>query len=247
MAAMVLATTPVPVHPRRELGLLGLGLVGLFVSDIIFAYLVAGGAEMPSLANAGFIAGPVLIGLAALSSARPGRSPLPAGLPPTVGWTHLLLPYAPLVATGLLVVGRQMTGRRIDPVEVYLGTAVVALVVVRQLITLVDNRLLLGRVYEVQQRLRHQAYHDPLTGLANRDLFRARVVTALGEHTRRTVALYFVDLDDFKLINDSLGHSAGDRLLQAVGERLRSCVRSADMVARLGGDEFGVLAGSRCR
>ncbi len=243
MFMLLLATKPVPVHLRRELGLLGSGLIGLSVSDGIFAYLVASGADdLPLPTNIGFIVGPVLVGLAALSAAQPQVAATRASMPRLVEWAHLLLPYAPLVATGILMVGRQVAGDPVDAVEVYLGTVVVALVVVRQLITLIDNKLLLGRVYEVQQRLRHAAYHDPLTGLANRDLFRARVVAALGQHGRRPAALYFVDLDDFKLVNDSLGHSAGDRLLQAVGERLRSCVRGADTVARLGGDEFGVLA-----
>jgi diguanylate cyclase (GGDEF)-like protein len=117
------------------------------------------------------------------------------------------------------------------------------LVVARQMFTIVDNTVLLERVSEGQQRLHHQAYHDPLTGLANRALFRERLVLALDMHRHkgRPIALLFADLDDFKLINDSFGHAMGDRLLHAIAERLVACVPAADLVARLGGDEFAVL------
>ena len=94
-----------------------------------------------------------------------------------------------------------------------------------------------------EEQLKHQAFHDPLTELANRALFRDRVEHALERQTRdgRPVSVLFMDLDDFKNINDSLGHAAGDQLLREAGERLKSCLRAADTAARLGGDEFGVL------
>jgi diguanylate cyclase (GGDEF)-like protein/PAS domain S-box-containing protein len=88
--------------------------------------------------------------------------------------------------------------------------------------------------------LEHQANHDALTGLANRNLLRDRLDQALvyAQRHGRLVMVAFVDLDDFKLINDSLGHSAGDQLLRVISERLLACVRKGDTVARLGGDEF---------
>jgi diguanylate cyclase (GGDEF)-like protein len=95
----------------------------------------------------------------------------------------------------------------------------------------------------VERELAHQAFHDPLTNLANQALFRDRVEHALARRARgaAAVAVLFVDLDDFKTVNDSLGHTAGDGLLVAVGERLRNGLRPTDTAARLGGDEFAIL------
>lgn len=96
----------------------------------------------------------------------------------------------------------------------------------------------------LEQQLRHQAFHDGLTGLANRALFRDRLDRSM--RVRRgprdhAPAVAFLDLDDFKRINDTLGHAAGDALLRTVAERIEACLRGADTAARLGGDEFAVL------
>jgi diguanylate cyclase (GGDEF)-like protein/PAS domain S-box-containing protein len=95
----------------------------------------------------------------------------------------------------------------------------------------------------LEEQLRQMAFHDPLTLLANRNLFRDRVQHALtlAHRSHSSVAVMFLDLDNFKNINDSLGHDAGDRLLQAVAQRIVKTTRSSDTVARLGGDEFAVL------
>ena len=95
----------------------------------------------------------------------------------------------------------------------------------------------------LEQQLTHQAFHDPLTGLANRALFRDRVSHALAVARRRghPITVLFLDVDDFKTVNDTLGHAEGDRLLIAAAERFLACARSADTVARLGGDEFAIL------
>jgi diguanylate cyclase (GGDEF)-like protein/PAS domain S-box-containing protein len=95
----------------------------------------------------------------------------------------------------------------------------------------------------LEKQLRHQAFHDPLSGLPNRALFMDRLKHALARANRRgnKVAVLFTDLDDFKIINDSLGHEAGDQLLVAVAERLKACLRPEDTAARLGGDEFTIL------
>ncbi|MDX6533800.1 MAG: hypothetical protein QOF68_1544 [Gaiellales bacterium] len=94
-----------------------------------------------------------------------------------------------------------------------------------------------------ERQLAHQAFHDPVTGLANRALFADRVQHALARAEREStdIAVVFIDLDDFKTINDSLGHTAGDTVLREVASRLEQTLRPADTAARFGGDEFAVL------
>jgi diguanylate cyclase (GGDEF)-like protein len=94
---------------------------------------------------------------------------------------------------------------------------------------------------DLQDQLTHQANHDPLTGLANRALFSQKVREALETGGVGQVAVMFIDLDDFKGVNDTLGHGIGDELLRGVASRLVRSVRKEDVVARLGGDEFAVL------
>ncbi|HVT45517.1 MAG TPA: PAS domain S-box protein [Thermoanaerobaculia bacterium] len=106
------------------------------------------------------------------------------------------------------------------------------------LIDITDRKL-------AQERIEHQAFHDGLTGLPNRLLFIDRLNVALGHahRSKRGLAVMFLDLDQFKTINDTLGHGFGDELLRVIAERLRSSVREVDTVARLGGDEFTLLIG----
>ena len=94
---------------------------------------------------------------------------------------------------------------------------------------------------DLQEQLQHQAQHDPLTGLANRSLFSQQVREALEPGTPGEVAVMFIDLDDFKGVNDTLGRAVGDQLLSGVASRLLGSVRSQDVVARIGGDEFAIL------
>jgi diguanylate cyclase (GGDEF)-like protein/PAS domain S-box-containing protein len=97
----------------------------------------------------------------------------------------------------------------------------------------------------LEEQLKYQAYHDPLTKLPNRTLFSDRVEEALKAAETDTIspAILFLDLDDFKAVNDSMGHAAGDDLLKQVADRLSACLRPDDVAARLGGDEFCVLVG----
>ena len=244
MAVLLMVTRPSTPAGRLPLGLVSLALLAFGVSDTIRLLALEDGSLSP-LASAGYLLGPALIALAALS---PPGAPDPATVSRT-DWLHLLLPYVPVIATGVVIAVRTGAGGTLTSYEAYLGWLGLGLVVARQMFTIVDNTVLLARVSEGQDRLQHQAYHDPLTGLANRALFRERLVVALEAHRQhgRPVALLFADLDDFKLINDSFGHAIGDRLLRAIGERLNVCVPSEDLVARLGGDEFAVLLDHRPR
>src|SRR5690606_24416781 len=106
-----------------------------------------------------------------------------------------------------------------------------------------------GVLYDVtqikryQEDLEHQANYDALTGLANRNLLHERIQQALihAKRYEQMLTIVFIDMDNFKLVNDSMGHGAGDELITTVGTRLQNCVRAGDTVARIGGDEFVLL------
>jgi diguanylate cyclase (GGDEF)-like protein len=155
-----------------------------------------------------------------------------------------IAPYGALAAAlGLLVV---VLGPGLDRGRwgVLAGTGLLlCLVTGRQLVALRENNKLLIENRTLTGQLQHQAWHDELTGLANRAFYRRRVGEALTRFatTRVDTALLLVDLDDFKNVNDSLGHDAGDTLLCEVAARLTGQVRETDTVCRLGGDEFVIL------
>ena len=137
----------------------------------------------------------------------------------------------------------QLRGEGSGPFLYWTLVALVLLIVGRQLLTVLDNQALNRRLAAMVGQLEHQAFHDGLTNLANRALFRERVAHALRRRSQAGIplALLFIDLDDFKTVNDQLGHAAGDDLLVDVAARLKTCVRDEDTVARLGGDEFAIL------
>ncbi|HEU4889438.1 MAG TPA: EAL domain-containing protein [Thermoanaerobaculia bacterium] len=116
-------------------------------------------------------------------------------------------------------------------------------------VSLLEGEILEGTIIDItdrkhaQEQMEYQAFHDSLTHLPNRLLFRDRITVALAHARRngRASAVMFLDLDQFKLVNDTLGHTVGDRLLQVIGARLVTCVRAEDTVARMGGDEFTIL------
>ncbi|KAA2261913.1 GGDEF domain-containing protein [Solihabitans fulvus] len=229
---------------RLPMLLVALAFVAQSTSGWIFAYLVNHGVgTIPPLADAGFMTCPVLFALASVAPTRTPRGEYPEGRLRTGQLLHLVVPYLPLLVTCLFVVVGTATGVALSPTEIYVGLAVIVLVILRQLITLMDNIRLLERLHDSQRRLAHQAFHDPLTGVANRSLFQERLAAAVaGRHgTCRPLALLFVDVDGFKAVNDGFGHATGDAVLRTIAARLKGCVRAVDMVARLGGDEFGVL------
>ena len=249
LADVVLVTVVVlaVAQQRRNLlrwALLGGGVVVLAFTDHAFAYLLAGGdAASGSLLGFGWWVSFGLIGASALVRGRVGvpagssGSPLARAL-----WTGLL-PYLPLVAAAAVTGADMIVAVEHDQVAEVLFVTLVLLVLARQFVMLRDN-LALGRtVRQREAQLQHQAFHDELTGLANRALFLDRLGHALdlAGRNQRPVSVVFVDLDGFKAVNDSFGHAVGDALLIRVAERLRGALSPADTLARLGGDEFAVL------
>ncbi|HEY0805715.1 MAG TPA: GGDEF domain-containing protein [Pseudonocardiaceae bacterium] len=225
--------------------LLSLAAVAESASGWAFAVLIGNGAtQIPPVADIGFIACPVLLALAAFAPFRPKPAGQLSSWPGD--YVMLAVPYLPLGVAFLLVAVSTAMGEDLAPLEVEVGLVVMGLVILRQLVTLVDNARLLKQVTESQRQLEHQAYHDPLTGLANRTLFLSRLADSVAVHDRdqRPLVLLFVDIDGFKTVNDNFGHGAGDAVLRTVAERLRTTVRDGDLVARLGGDEFSVLLDS---
>jgi diguanylate cyclase (GGDEF)-like protein len=229
----------VQAQVRSGLVAFSAGLLAMAVADSAFSYLTAAGKyHTGSYIDIAWVAAFVLIGLSALSADVEDTRPVKANLSPT----YLVLPYA-LVAVGIAAAIVSIIQHQADHVALLVAAIVVAAVLVRQFLTLIDNRRLVRDVEAHRDELRHYAFHDALTGLANRSLFYDRVQHALDLHRRdlRPVSMVFCDLDDFKAVNDTLGHAAGDALLVAIAERLRATIRPGDTVARLGGDEFAIL------
>ena len=157
------------------------------------------------------------------------------GVRPAPRRSFSVLPYLAVAAVDTLLIAVTWPGSTRDERLVVAGAVLLTgLVVVRQITAFRDNGRLL-------RRLDHGATHDALTQLPNRVLFHERLLKALNTPGERPVAVALIDLDDFKEVNDTLGHEVGDLLLIAVAQRLSGCVRAEDTVARLGGDEFVVV------
>ena len=235
---------------------IGVGVGFLAVADIAFAYYTAVGSYSGDpITDAGWPVGFGCIGLAAWTVSRTAVAAVDDELArgrTVVGFT---LPYIPVLAAGAVFAVRATTDGHFGLFLGVTGSALVVLLVGRQIVSLLENRDLTSHLEETvaalrtrEGELRFQAFHDPLTALANRALFRDRFEHALSPRRPDPVAVLFIDLDDFKVVNDTLGHDAGDHLLILVAERLRACVRPNDTVARLGGDEFAILLeGDRAR
>ncbi|HYO40002.1 MAG TPA: GGDEF domain-containing protein [Nocardioidaceae bacterium] len=234
---------------RTTLALLALGLGWLALADSAYVYLSSlERYESADFISSGWVAGFLFVTVAAMTVRRgPASAPLPAGEgaastqaaeKPTL--MLMCLPYVPLLAAGVALCWKLLDSTRPPTTEVWLGVSLVTLVLTRQFLAILDNQRLLSQLSVARDRLEHQALHDPLTGLPNRVLFADRLDQAL-LRPGADVSVLFCDLDDFKLVNDGLGHDAGDRLLSVVAGRLLACVRVTDTVARLGGDEFAIL------
>ena len=219
--------------------MLGVGLVSMAVADSGFAYLTATGHyQTGDPIDAGWIAAFLLIMIAAATAPRgqAGHAVVVERRPRGTSF----VPYLPLVLATATVCIQSTRGTPPDAAELVITAVAVCLLLLRQYATVVENRRLVVQVAAREEQLQEQAFHDQLTGLANRRLFADRVKHALDRHAvdQRSFAVLFCDLDDFKGVNDTLGHAAGDHLLVQVAERLRSVLRASDTLARLGGDEF---------
>ncbi|BBX70703.1 GGDEF-domain containing protein [Mycolicibacterium psychrotolerans] len=215
---------------RVVLTVLSAAIAVMAVADSTYAVLVAGDRyQTGDPIDAVWGGAAVLFAAAALISRRtPTPRPPALAIPSNAS---LWLPYLPLLLAGTVGPPLVMSG-----VEQFLVPVIVVAVCLRQSMAAWENRRLLTAAAD-------QALRDPLTGLANTALFDDRLAHAMVLRSRinRSVAVLSLDLDDFKLINDNLGHSAADRLLSDVGRRLAACARTGDTVARTGGDEFALL------
>lgn len=230
----ILGLARADAHWRGTFTLLTIGLTliaaagGAYVFSLVRHNHLADGAW-----SLGWPAGLVVLGIAALRCPSDGSqtAELSVSHAPISMW----LPYIPLAIAGGLELAALRGNLGSDPALTATSSLIIA-VLARQFLVVAENRRLLHSVSD-------RALRDPLTNLANRVLFHDRLDHAIQLYHRdhRSVAVLSMDLDDFKLINDNLGHAAGDALLVQAGQRLMSCVRTGDTVARLGGDEFAVL------
>ncbi|MGE3358762.1 MAG: GNAT family N-acetyltransferase [Acidimicrobiia bacterium] len=222
------------VHLRHpSYALLTGGLVSLLVADAIYGILNSAGMfETGGVADAFWMGFYVLIGAAALHPAS-GRTV------PRREMNRGHLSATRLVVLCLVVVTMPVIdliwGKPVDKWLTTTASVVMFLLVLARLMGLMRI------VQDKERQARRDALHDPLTGLANRVLFNERIAELGNSAPERIAAVLFIDLDDFKLVNDSLGHQAGDELLGIAAGRLLECVRPEDVVARLSGDEFAVL------
>ncbi len=223
---------------RRTLALLTSGMAGIAISDGVFVYLTA--TQQPTdtvLLYLGWLIGLALFMLAALTGRGFAHREMVAAQP--VSWTSVWLPFVPVMLASAAVFTQSPEELKAGPVPV-IGLVLLLAFSARQLLVMSENRSLLATVAD-------QALRDPLTGVGNRIVFRDRLSHAMQMRERDglSVGVLVMDLDDFKVVNDTLGHPVGDELLSLVAERIVGSVRAGDTVARLGGDEFAVLIEGR--
>ena len=217
-------------------------VLAFLAADYPYAVIaLAGTYQTGQIVDGGWLIGAVFWGVAAL---HPSMGHVADPVEPEEvrfsAWRLVLLAGASLMAPAVLVI-EGVTGSAVNVPVVATGCVVLFLLVIARLAGVVsDLRTTLRQRKILEAELERRALHDPLTGLANRVLFRDRLQHALSRRNHQ-VAVLFLDLDDFKTVNDSAGHDAGDAVLNAVAETLRAAVRPADTVARLGGDEFAIL------
>ncbi|GIF20581.1 diguanylate cyclase (GGDEF)-like protein [Actinoplanes tereljensis] len=218
------------------------------------ALAAAGGALAPYLRGTPQLSGTMLAAAAVslalqLAAERQLRAPVTAPIHSSAR-RFTLLPYFALAAADLtLIAATAQTGRELL-LLVLCAVVLSVLVAVRQVSALRENNRLLDTVdgnmrqmREYQEQLDHEVTHDPLTGMPNRTMFTAALAASLAAGEPFHMAL--LDIDDFKVINDRLGHNTGDQMLRTIGDRLAATIGPGDVAARLGGDEFTVLLAAR--
>jgi diguanylate cyclase len=221
------------LHIRESsYALLSAGLCSLLVADIIYGVLnSAGNFKTGGPADAFWLGFYILTGVAAL---RPEAAFEPRVRAVKAGITRPRLAVLSLTVVTVPIINL-IWGKQIDKLLLNVSATVMFLLV------LIRMTGLMAVVQRNERRALHDARHDALTGLANRVLFGERVDHIVRKEANGVVAVLFVDLDDFKVVNDSLGHHVGDQLLMVVSDRLKMCVRDVDTVARLSGDEFAIV------
>lgn len=218
---------------RLVLSLLTGGLLAMTLAESVFAYLSASGPfSGHHVVEQVWLTGMLLIVAATVEGGRATFEQRSAEPP---GWASVWLPYAPFMLAVVVVAPQPRTAVLEAPI-VITGLILLPAILLRQFLAVEETRRLVATAAQ-------QALHDPLTGLANRALFNERLDGAISEARRggTSVGVVLLDLDDFKLVNDNLGHACGDELLMAAGDRLRHAAGPGDTVARLGGDEFAVV------
>ena len=236
--ALGLVMTPGARSP--SFGLLVANLVVLLVGDLVFNLQSVEGTYVDGgLLDGVWLLGYVLFGAAALHPSMAGIfDPRPIAVALLGPIRLVLLAAAMLVGPALLAI-QQASGDTF----VFIVAAATAVVSILVLVRLAGMVGLLARDIErravLEAQLSYQAFHDPLTGLANRRRFIEEVGASIAAATG--TAVLFLDLDDFKHVNDDMGHDAGDALLTGVGHRLVGAIRPGDLGCRIGGDEFAVL------
>ena len=262
--------------------LLAASIALTIIADCIYTYQAFVGAYVSgSPLDILWRAGILLIGLAGISQvaairSAKSRTNFSRRFEATIGNVRTIAPYLPyvwLIAAYLILMRSTTYPMYMDFLSLSAAVGgIIGLVLLRQMVTLIENDKLnielqqtmqklqgqtnqLERTNEelqneiierkaVEQQLTYDSLHDAMTGLPNRALFLDRLGQAIEYCKRRTeytFAVLFVDIDQFKVINDSLGHLTGDQLLISAGRRMTDCLRSSDTVARLGGDEFAIL------
>jgi len=217
-------------------------LISVLVADFAYAFIaLTDGYYTGHIVDGAWLLASALWAAAALHpSMREVALPVTGAQVRFSAWRLVLLAAASLMAPVVLFI-QWSAGNVIDVPIIAGGSVVLFLLVIVRLAGVVgDLRSTVTQQQRLETELERRALHDPLTGLANRVLFADRLAKALSKRDER-VAVLFLDLDDFKTINDTQGHQAGDELLRAVADALSRSIRPEDTVARLGGDEFAVL------